>query len=174
MHTKGSILWIVLLQARQFGLGEVNVLYEFQSMHDDLRAKRAQISHSEVPSELFANSTPGSEDGQREREAEPKAKKPRTANPCNWHPKLKAALAKPLADASNPSFTEIINYYGKKSYDIISRNSRVCAPNAFFGSCFAGSKCTKLHNVLREDQVPQVLKLVEKFIKEPKKLVKGP
>ena len=38
---KGSILWIILLQERQFALGEVNMLCEFTTMHEDLRAKRA-------------------------------------------------------------------------------------------------------------------------------------
>ena len=56
MTTKGSILWIVLLQSRQFALGEVNLLCEFTTMHEELRAKRASIMHSEIPSDLIANS----------------------------------------------------------------------------------------------------------------------
>ena len=36
LQTKGSILWIVLLQARKFGQGDVNVLCKFTTMHADL------------------------------------------------------------------------------------------------------------------------------------------
>ena len=57
LNNKGSMLWIILLQSRQFALGEVNVLSEFTTMHEDLRAKRAAIDHSEMPLELISNST---------------------------------------------------------------------------------------------------------------------
>ena len=64
LNNKGSMLWIILLQSRQFALGEVNVLCEFTTMHEDLRAKRLAIHHSEMPLELISNST--------EKEAPPK------------------------------------------------------------------------------------------------------
>ena len=57
MATKGSILWIDLLQSRQFALGEVNILCEFTTMKGNLQAKRATIHHSEMPLELLKNST---------------------------------------------------------------------------------------------------------------------
>ena len=57
MATKGYILWIVLLQSRQFALGEVNILCEFTTMKGNLQAKRATIHHSEMPLELLKNST---------------------------------------------------------------------------------------------------------------------
>ena len=49
MATKGSILWVLLLQSRQLALGEVNILCEFTKMHGKLRAKRATIHHSDMP-----------------------------------------------------------------------------------------------------------------------------
>ena len=64
LNTKGSMLWIILVQSRQFALGEVNALCEFTTIHEDLRAKRAAIHHSEMPLELISNST--------EKEAPPK------------------------------------------------------------------------------------------------------
>ena len=54
--TKGSILWILLLQLRQFALGEVNLLCKFTTMHEDLCAKCTSILHSKMPRELQANS----------------------------------------------------------------------------------------------------------------------
>ena len=55
--SKASILWIILLQSRQFAICEMGVMCEFQTMHNDLRAKRANIHHSEMPLELLTNST---------------------------------------------------------------------------------------------------------------------
>ena len=46
LSTKGYILWIVLLQSRQFSIREVNMLCEFTTMHEDFRAKKALILHS--------------------------------------------------------------------------------------------------------------------------------
>ena len=56
-NTKGSMLWIIFLRYLQFALGEVNVLCEFTTVHEDLRAKRAAIHHSEMPLEIVSNST---------------------------------------------------------------------------------------------------------------------
>ena len=53
IQTKASILWITLLQARQFAMGEANVLCEFSTMHSDLCAKRANIHHGEIPQDLL-------------------------------------------------------------------------------------------------------------------------
>ena len=53
---KVYILWIVLLQSRQFELDEVNILCEFTTMHGDLQAKRTIIHHSDMPLELLTNS----------------------------------------------------------------------------------------------------------------------
>ena len=50
LSTKGYILWIILLKSRQFSLGEVNMLCEFTTMHEDLRSNREAILHSEIPS----------------------------------------------------------------------------------------------------------------------------
>ena len=183
LNTKGSILWIILLQSRQFAIGEMGVLCEFQTMHNDLRAKRATIHHSEMPLELLANlATADKPAGQAPKEdqvvdlnkfGEKPPKKPRLPNPNNWHPKLKAALEVPLKKAGNPSFTKIMNYCKKDAYGVVTKGSGVCAPNIFFGTCFNGEKCTKKHKLATEEQVKQVLDLTDKFIKDPSKIKVG-
>ena len=80
---------------------------------------------------------------------------------------------KPLAETESPTFTQIMNFCKKTSYGIIPKNSRVCAPNAFCGSYFGGEACNRQHVILRDEQVPQVLALVDSFIKDPKRLNKG-
>ena len=105
-------MWIVLLQSRQFALGEVKILCEFTTMHGDLRAKISKIHHSEMPLELPTNST--------ETPSPPATrtpyihvldidniqKKPRVSKLKNCHPKLKAYLEGPLKEAENPTFTK--------------------------------------------------------------------
>ena len=116
MATRGSILWIILLQSLQFALGEVNVLCEFTTIHGGLQAKRSAIHHSEMPLELIINSTE-TPPPQTNRTPEIQVldvdkihKKLRVSKPNNWHPKLKAALEGPMREAGNPMFTNIMNY----------------------------------------------------------------
>ena len=116
MATRGSILWIILLQSRQFELGEVNILCEFTTTHDDLREKRSTIHHCEMPLELPTKSTDTPPPPTtmipeiQVLDLDKIHKKPRVANPNNWHPKLKAALEVPLREVVNPTFTNIMNY----------------------------------------------------------------
>ena len=112
LHTKDSILWIVLLQARQFGMGEVNILHEFKSLHHDLQAKRGDISHSKVPRELvraLLKRKPGRNSDDREGDQDRKRNE-RQANPNNWNPRLRASLEGPLSQAKFPLFTKVLGY----------------------------------------------------------------
>ena len=58
LTTKGSIIWIIVLQSCQFSLGKVNLFYEFTTMHEDLCEKQSSVHHSEIPSELITNLQP--------------------------------------------------------------------------------------------------------------------
>ena len=180
--TKGSILWIILLQSRHFALGELSVLCEFSTMHSDLQAKRAVIQHGECPAELLANSssTPGDTlaDPPENNEGaapppEKPPKKPRKANPNTWHPKLKAALEGPLKEAGEPSFTKILNFCKTNAYHIVPKTSQSCAPNMLFGRCFHGDKCTRKHDLANDTQVEQILEITAPFRADPKNLTTG-
>ena len=143
MATRGSILWIILLQSLQFALGEVYVLCEFTTMHGDLREKRATIHHSEMPLELLTNSTdtPSTPTTRTPEiqvlDVDKIHKKPRVVKPKHWHPKLKSALEGPLREEGNPSFTKIMNYCKNDEYGVVPKVSPICAPNYLFGSCFS-------------------------------------
>ena len=155
---------------------------EFTTMHEDLRAKRASILHSEMPSELIANSEP-------EEPFQARSKHPPTtavidvdvtpkkakliANKSTWNPKLRDALTVPLAKAGQPTFTKIMQFCKKDAYGIFPKGSPVCAPNAFFGTCFFGEKCTKKHTPATEAQVPPILNLLSSFINNPAKIKLG-
>ena len=96
-----------------------------------------------------------------------------TWNPNNWNPKLKAKLEGPLKTAGNPSFTKIMNFCKKDAYSIFLKGLSVCAPNALFGTCFFGDKCTKKHTPASEAQVQPILYLLDDFIKDPVKVKSG-
>ena len=118
LSTKGSILWIFLLQSRQFYLGEVNMLCEFTTMHEDLRTKKASIFHSKMPSELLTNSGTTSPPPERIKNPPHKPaidvhatpKRQRVANHNNWQPKLMAALKRPSQTAGSQTFTKIMKF----------------------------------------------------------------
>ena len=182
LATKGSILWIILLQSRQFALGKVNLLCEFTTMHEDLRAKRASILHSEMPRELLTNSEVDAPKGKPSAEAgthneaidvDKIPKRPKMANPNKWHPKLKEKLEEPLKAAGFPSFTKIMNFCKQDAYSIFPKGSAICVPNAFFGRCFHGEKCTRKHTLPKDSQIEVMLKMVDDFIKDPAKLKSG-
>ena len=180
LPTKGSILWILLLQSRQFALGEVSLLCEFTTMHEDLRAKKASILHSEMPRDLLENSESAQSDKPtKERESPPEIdvdkipKKPRVPNPNNWNPTLKEKLEGPLKEAGFPSFTKVMNFCKTDAYSVFPKGSPVCVPNAFFGRCFNGDKCPRKHTPARDSQVDSILKIVAPFLKEPAKLKTG-
>ena len=183
LHTRGSILWIILLQSRQFGLGEVNILFEFSAMHSDLRAKKSTIHHSEMPADLITNSTPadaqpttasgGKEKRKGDGDHDDTRKRQRRDNTNNWNPKLKAVLEAPLKKAGYPTFTKILNWLKKDAYHIYPKGTEICVPNAVFGRCFHGVKCTKKHVIATDDQVKEFLKLVNPFVKDPTKINVG-
>jgi hypothetical protein len=172
--TRASILWIILLQSRNFALGEDTILPEFTAMHTNLASKQGNIFHAEVPQALIVPSTLKRKAPVREEEKDkPDVKKPRQ-NLNNWHPVLKAKLAGPLAKANYPSFTTIMQYVDKDPSDVIADKSSWCTPNAFFGRCFMGEKCRRQHKIVTDAQADKIIKMMEKFIEKPEELkIKG-
>ena len=105
MHsTKGSILWIILLQSRQFTLEEVDMLCEFTKIYEYLQAKRATILHSQMPSEIIHSSTPAPAPPVKLNHptsnltinVDTISKQLRAGNTNSWHPKLWKVLQGPI------------------------------------------------------------------------------
>ena len=157
------------------------MLFEFTTMHEDLRAKRADILHSEIQSELLQNSEPKlnlpvtakNPPNNPTINVDVITKRPRVDNTSNWHPKLKTALQEPLKTAGNPTFTKIMKYCKKDGYNIFPKGSSVCTQNTSFGTCFFGEKCTKRHKMATDAQVKPILTVLEEFIKKTTKLQAG-
>ena len=93
------------------------MLCEFTTIHEDLRAKRASILHSEMPMNLITNLEPETvqqdctknpvTNATIDVDINPKKVKLAPPNKSNWNPKLRAALTVPLKEAGQPSFTYI-------------------------------------------------------------------
>ena len=173
LKVKASILWIVLLQSRQFAVGEMDILREFSSMHEDLCAKKAEnISHSEVPWDLYITPT-----NKRKPSLDMDTNNPSksTPNPNTWYPKLRSALQKPLevAGYTYPSFSAVMKYCQKSLDSVYTKEDEICTPNAFFGRCYLGNKCKRSHSLPSDVKVEQILKMTEKFITSPQGLTRG-
>ena len=56
----------------------------------------------------------------------------------NWHPTLKAKLARPLAKAGFPSFISIIQFSDKDSKELYLDRTSHCTPNVFLRRCYLG------------------------------------
>jgi hypothetical protein len=179
--TKGSILWVILKQSRLFSIGEMTVLAEFQEVQRVLTSKSAAYNHAETPQELLQGGE--SDDAQAKKrkrgdsdrsknDAGGDAKKKGTQdkpyrNPNCWHAHLKKALESALQASNHPSFTAIFKYCGTSADSICPKWDHRCAPNLFFGKCPYGDKCRKAHVMAQTQDIPRMLQLVDKFIKDP-------
>jgi hypothetical protein len=172
-RTRASIMWIILLQSRNFALGDDKILAEFTAMHANLSSKQGNIFHSEVPQALLVPkvSQPSNPTKRKNPMIDTPAEKPEIKKPRknlnNWHPSLKEKLEDPLKKAGNPSFTTIMQYVDADPADVISDKSSWCTPNAYFGKCFLGEKCRRQHKIVTDAQADKILVQLEKFITKP-------
>lgn len=179
--TKASILWIILLQSRQFAMGEIAILAEFSAMHTNLAAKHSLIIHAEVPSELIEDKLPTpkaiddktKDQGLVKRGDQKRQKTGGAPNKNTWHPKLKGKLEKAMASGGNPSFSSILRYCKKTAEEVYPLIGRKCAPNTLFGKCYLGDKCARDHSLSSDKEVTNILTLVEPFITNPEEIKQG-
>jgi hypothetical protein len=175
-RTKASILWIILLQSRQFAIGETNILAEFSTMQANLSAKNGLISHAEVPIELVETVNKKkrkNESNQDKTTDDNPSTRQKTSNPNKWHPRIRSALQEPLQKAGNPSFSKILTYIGKSAEEVYPLIGRKCAPNTFLGKCFGGDKFARDHTLPTDEEVNHVLSLTEKLVNNPMGLTQG-
>lgn len=179
MRTKASILWILLLQGRQFSIGNMAVLAEFQTLHTCLTSKQGSITHAEVPSDLFKDApakrpnTAGDTNPNDNKKAKIEHPPPKVKNPNTWHPILKAKLGTPMYKAKFPTFSKILTYCGTDVESIFKRDGKTCAPNAVTGRCYKRENCPRDHTMITEDEANRILPLVQKFIDNPTGIIEG-
>jgi hypothetical protein len=186
--TKGSILWVILKQSRLFSIGEMSVLAEFQEVQRVLTSKSTSYNHAETPQELLQSGDPDDTNAKKQKRGDAdkgrndnggNAKKKGNQdtkpyrNPNCWHAHLKKALESALQVSNHPSFTAIFKYCGTTADSICPKWDQRCAPNMFFGKCPYGDKCRKAHVMPPAQDIPRMLQLVDKFIKDPQGINQG-
>ena len=178
LQTKAAILWIILLQSRQFAMGELDILSEFQAMQRKLAEKERHITHAELPAALLAKPKADSDKADnsskqnnhtpnKSSQGDPKRIKQNDPNPNQWHPKLKAAMEKAMMASNYPSFTRIMTYCDVDTNTQCVGGPAICTPNMYFGKCTHGLKCIKKHTLPSDAEVETILKQVKKFIDSP-------
>jgi hypothetical protein len=173
--TRASILWVVLLQGRQFATGQMEVLAEFSALHTNLTAKQANIYHAEVPAELLHSKQALSKKRPLETDTantQEEIKKTKT-NPNAWHPKLKSTLEKAMKVANYPKFMQVLTFCGVDANDMYKKFGGKCVPNVMFGRCYSKNSCTRSHALPSDKEVEEILDLLKKFHEHPEDLAKG-
>ena len=179
--TKASILWIILLQSRQFSIGTMDILAEFQVMHTNLTSKQGNVLHAEVPQELLgepASKRQRTDEASKNSGSIPKSdpRPPARKNLNCWNAKLKAALQGPMERAKDPNlpgFSKILTYCNVGTDAVYGTGSRICSPNCFFGRCYKGKECSKTHRLATDREADEILRLLQKFIENPEGIKRG-
>ena len=175
-QTKASILWIILIQSRNFGSGEIDTCTEFADMQRDLCSKRTNITHGEVPKALIPskfsrnNNTYGGNKqsgAQREDYNSGRTARQKQSNPNRWHSKLKAVIEQPYGRAGRPSLSAVLKYCNQPMDELFTNGTQICTSNMFLGKCTRGDACERDHRLPTGEEVKKVEKILEKFIKEP-------
>ena len=157
-------------------MGDTQVLAEFSLMQSNLASKQGMITHAELPTELItkeAKRKPKQDRDTTTKDEDTPSKKLKGTNPNNWNPKLKSKLGQALHRAKYPSFTAIMRYCGTDAEEVFPKDGKVCTPNAFFGRCHKGDRCTKEHKQANDSEVDKILLLTKKFIETPTELLQG-
>ena len=73
-----------------------------------------------------------------------------------------------MKQAGYPSLSQVLKYCDKAdARDIFPNSTRICAPNSFLGQRGYKEKCNKKHDIPMDAEVERILKMVDKFIKNP-------
>ena len=172
-RTKASILWIVLLQARQFAIGDMSILAEFTTMHTNLSAKMGMITHAEVPNDLYQAPIIKRKEQIPYPDIKPPPPKRQRIVQSGWHPTLKAQLSGPMQKARNPALHAIMRYCGKSVEELYPKFGNRCTPHAVLGRCWAGDKCTRDHAMATDNEAKEILALLTKFTENPAGIMQG-
>ena len=170
LRTKAAILWIILIQSREFAKGQGNLTAEFKELQHGLAVKRAEITHAEVPVQLTAPETikkrPAADTGQSVMNSESGKKQRLGTN------KVTAInpILKPITDAwlanGKPRLRDICGFCGI-SPNQLGTESNTCRSNLIFGACTFEEKCYLSHIRATDAEAKKIVELLGKFKDEP-------
>jgi len=171
--TKAAILWIILIQSREFARGKGELTAEFQEMQHGLAVKRAEITHAEVPAQFLAPAVIKKRQTNGGEQTEGKfgfGKKQKLGTN-----KLTALnpILKPLANAwlanGKPKLRDMCSYCNIHQGQLIS-DTKICKSNTLFGLCFYGDSCFLKHESASDVEARRILGLLGNFKDAPEGL----
>ena len=172
-QSRAAMLWIILLQCREFAQGRMDILAEFEEMVNMIKRKNLHITHDECPINHLlgkkrpAHTTPPVPLGGYV----PSPTRPKVELP--WHPKLKQVLDEPVkmhtnAAGDKPSFMRILRFCGHDAIPGINGRTRECVPYMTLNYCRHGHSCNKNHGTATDAQATLVMTALKRFIEKPR------
>ena len=180
-HSKACMLWIILLQCREFSHGRFDILAEFEAMLNSILRKDLRIHHDECPVDMLIQKRPLDTDSSTTLVTQDPAKKQKKEdkNPP-WHPDLKAALKEPLEKyrcretGKLPTLQSIMKFCTGHEYLRHIKNSNgLCIPYLALKYCRYGSECRKKHATATDEQAATIKNKLQKFINNPDDFTQG-
>ena len=178
-----SMLWILLLQCREFSQGRLEVLSEFEELLRSLQRKNLSIKHDECPLErLIPPAGPkrplDTSGGGSPPIPESNTKKQKVSAP--WHPELKAALEGPLKKHTNsdtnetPPLSKLLKYStGSAFMQGLRPGMNTCLTYLVLNKCKFGDSCRRQHLTATDAQAKVIKNALKKFIENPNDLPTG-
>ena len=171
--SKSTMLWIILIQSREFARGSGCVVAEFRELIHALSVKRAEITHLELPAQLLMTDA-------TKRKTDTAAPDATTRDESGKRPKVGKTTG-----AFNPILKPLVDAWaanGKPSLNMICKHCSVypnrvtgdtanCRSHFALGHCSYGEICNKAHKVASDERATALLELLGKYVKAPEKLV---
>ena len=177
------MLWIILLQSREFAIGNTAIISEFKDMLQMIQSKDLRFYHAECPLESFIPPKPENDKKRPATDAygnsnslkhDTRTKVQKVDIP--WHPELKKCLEAPLKqhakDGYPPKWGKILNYCGLRQIPGMN-NTEACIPFMATNYCQYGKMCHRKHTTATDTQAEQLKKALKKFITEPDDFKQG-
>ncbi len=195
-NVRAAILWIVLLQARKFGNGEMQAgaddecLGAFTNLKNQLAAMSiAGISHADMPDELRIRPTEGQQGGtgggtsggtsggkgkrkHDDNEAEEQESPGKKRDDLLREPysqEMASVITRPWEEANKPGVAKICTYCGVTKADLLPdfSPSKDCLQWLLFGKCWHKGRCKYHHRTATRKQVEAINDKWSRFITDP-------
>ena len=177
-----SILWIIMMQSRQFAAGQMAPsepqIPAFQNMIQNLQM-RHPVQHGDVPMELFVPPPPPRapkrpNDETKRQEQEPAWKKPKQDKPARpplvqrpeiYNQKMKKAMAQFQQMRPRPSVMQLCRAVNTTATALFPGHPNVCVRGQLWGACDQG--CKHQHIALPDNIIDSALDTLNKVIQNP-------
>lgn len=171
--SKSTMLWIILIQSREFARGSGCVVAEFRELIHALSVKRAEITHLELPAQLLTTDSTKRKTDTAAPDATTRDESGKRLKVGNKSGAFNPIL-KPLVDAwaanGKPTLNMMRKHCGIWPNKVTTDNA-ICRSHFALGYCGYGDTCNKAHKVASDERATAMLELLGKYVKAQEKLV---